>query len=171
VAGRPVCVETDRVQRGTRERGFRAITLAAAARIDTAHASPGPAAFTAPQNLLARGANATGPRALREVARGLVLVAGFGPSARIDGHGARSTPIQNVRRTAECSEFYSNDVGDGPTVEYFERASLIELTCQEIAVWARTSSDHVLRIAFEAAEQAGRPIDDVLRDWFRALVL
>jgi hypothetical protein len=59
-----------------------------------------------------------------------------------------------------------------PTIEkYVERASLIELTCQEIAAWAQTSSDHILRIAFETAEQADRPVDDVLRDWFRALVL
>jgi hypothetical protein len=52
-----------------------------------------------------------------------------------------------------------------------ERASLIELTCQEIAARVQNSSDLVLRVALETAEETGRPVDDVLRDWFRALVL
>lgn len=61
---------------------------------------------------------------------------------------------------------------DEPTIEEAaERALLIELTCAEIAAHMEHSTDLVMRAANERAVHEDRPVDDVLREWLRALVL
>jgi hypothetical protein len=67
---------------------------------------------------------------------------------------------------------YRAPVGDEPTIEQAaDRALLIELTCQVIAARMEQPHQIVLGTARASAAREDRPVDDVLRDWFRALVL
>jgi hypothetical protein len=51
-----------------------------------------------------------------------------------------------------------------------ERAFLLDLTAREIGALMEQPVDLVLLSADRSALSEARPIDDVLRDWFRALV-
>jgi hypothetical protein len=58
-----------------------------------------------------------------------------------------------------------------PTIEEAaERALLLELTAQEIAAATGNASDDVVAAAARRGIAAGRPVEDELRDWFRAIV-
>jgi hypothetical protein len=58
-----------------------------------------------------------------------------------------------------------------PTLEQAaERASLRNITAREIADHMEQPLKYVLRAANDQAIHERRPIDDVLRDWFRILV-
>jgi hypothetical protein len=62
-------------------------------------------------------------------------------------------------------------VDSEPTIdEAAERALLLTLTCEEIAAVMEQPSDFAMRAANERAVHEDRPVDDVLREWFRALV-
>jgi hypothetical protein len=54
--------------------------------------------------------------------------------------------------------------------EAAERAFLLDLTAQEIASYMEQPVDLVFLSADNAAMTEARPIDDVLRDWFRAVL-
>jgi hypothetical protein len=54
--------------------------------------------------------------------------------------------------------------------EAAERAFLLDLTAREIAAYMEQPVDLVFLSADRTALSEARPIDDVLRDWFRALL-